>query len=228
MFNSDSFHPNLEFYPKHIALIPDGGRRWAEIHGYTNQEAYAISTQLITQMIDFVFLQGTDCFSVFLASTSNFKRTSTEIEDFCSATWNYINNTFLPYAIKNQIRVKIVGTNNINMKPFIKFITDIEAKTKDGMKTVYFCFNYNSFDEIDMAAKQACKTGDSFINHLQIPHPVDILIRTGNANVLSGFLLPQIAAARIFFYEKLFNDFTMGDLNAIINAYLEYELKYGE
>lgn len=228
MYNSDNFHPNLELYPKHIALIPDGGRRWAEMHGYTNQEAYIISTKLITQIIDFVFSQGADYFSVFLASTSNFKRTSTEIDDFCSAEWNYINNVFLPYAINNKVKVKIVGTYNTNMVPFIKFITEIESKTKDGKKIVNFCFNYNSLDEIDMALKQSYKIGDSFVNHLQIPYPVDILIRTGNANVLSGFLLPQIAMARIFFCEKLFNDFTIEDLNAIVNTYQEYELKYGE
>lgn len=228
MYNSENFHPNLQSYPKHIALIPDGGRRWAKIHGCTNQEAYDISTQLITQIIDYTFFHGSDYFSVYLASTSNFKRTSNEINDFCSAEWNYINNVFLPYAVKNKIKVKIVGTNNSNMKPFIKYITDIEDKTKDGKKTVNFCFNYNSLDEIEMASKQSCKTGDSFINHLQIPHPVDILIRTGDANVLSGFLLPQIATARIFFYEKLFNDFTLEDVKTIINKYLRYELKYGE
>ena len=228
MYNSDNFHPDLKIYPKHIALIPDGGRRWAKIHGCTNQEAYCISTQLITKIIDFVFSQGADCFSVFLASTLNFKRTSSEINDFCSIEWSYINNYFLPYAVKNKVKVKIVGTNNSNMVPFLKFITNIEDKTKDGKKTVNFCFNYNSLDEIDIASKKAYKKGDSFINYLQISYPVDILIRTGNANVLSGFLLPQIAMARIFFCEMLFNDFTIEDLDDIVNSYLENELKYGE
>lgn len=228
MYNNENFHPNLKKFPEHIALIPDGGRRWAKKNNISNLEAYATSMQKIIQMIDYSFSQGSSYFSVYLASTSNFKRTTEEIYDFCTSEWDFLNNIFLPYAIKNEVVIKIVGTNNINIKPFLKTIETIETKTKNGKKTVYFCFNYNSFDEIEGATSQANKYGGSFVNYLQIPHPVDILVRTGNANVLSGFLLPQIATARIFFFEKLFNDFTLNDFEFTINNYLKYELKYGE
>lgn len=228
MYSSDNFHPTLGTYPQHIALIPDGGRRWAKIHGCTNKEAYSLSMKSITQIIEFAFSHGVLYFSVFFSSTSNFKRTPQEICDFCSVEWDYLRHTFLPFAITNKIKVRIIGSNNANMDPFLDAIKQIEKKTEAGTQTVFFCFNYNSLDEIDAAIKHASKTGISFVNYLQIPHPVDILIRTGNANVLSCFLLPQIASARIFFLEKLFNDFSIDDLKQIIDSYLGYELKYGE
>lgn len=228
MYNNENFHPNLKKFPEHIALIPDGGRRWAKKNNVSNLEAYATSMQKIIQMIDYSFSQGSKYFSVYLASTSNFKRTTEEIYDFCTSEWEFLNDYFLPYSIKNNIKIKIIGTKNINIEPFLESIKTIEAKTENGEKTVYFCFNYNSFDEIEIATSQANKQGGSFVNYLQIPHPVDILIRTGNANVLSGFLLPQIATARIFFFEKLFNDFTLYNFKYVINDYLNYELKYGE
>lgn len=228
MYTSDNFHPNLKSFPNHIALIPDGGRRWAEKHGRTYIESYSNSMQIVLEIIDYIFKKGTEYFSIFFASTSNFKRTSQEVFDFCTAEWDFLNNIFLSYAINNDIRIKIVGTYNADLKPFEKSIENIEKETEKGNKTVYFCFNYNSIDEIDMAVKKSSETGESFVNYLQIPHPVDILIRTGNANVLSGFLLPQIASARIFFFEKLFNDFTLRELKKTINDYLSYDLKYGE
>lgn len=228
MYDNDSFHPYLKAYPEHIALVPDGGRRWAKRTGCTNQQAYAISMNFITRIIEHVFSRGARYFSVYFSSTSNFRRTGAEVHDFSVVEWDYIRNTFLPYALENQIRIRIAGTYNENLAPFAEAIRQVETQTAAGKKTVYFCFNYSSLDEIDMAAREACRQGGSFVNYLQIPHPVDILIRTGKANTLSGFLLPQIACARIFFVDKLFNDFTMEELEDIIDSYLGFELKYGE
>lgn len=228
MYNSSNFYPQLASYPKHIALIPDGGRRWAKINNCSYKDSYSISMDLITKMADFIFEQGAEYFSVFFASTFNFKRTLKEINDFSTVEWDYLNNTFLDYALKNDVKIKIIGIKDVNMKPFMENIIDLESKTKAGTKTVYFCFNYNSFDEIEFAFKQVREENDSFLNHLQVPHPIDILIRTGDANVLSGFLLPQVAFARIYFLKKLFNEFTIDDLKNVINSYLGFDLKYGE
>lgn len=228
MYSTGNFHPQLISYPKHIALIPDGGRRWAKINGCSIKDSYSISMSLITQMIDFVFEQGTEYFSVFFASTFNFKRSIKEINDFCTVEWNYLNNDFLEYALRNNIKIKIVATKDKNMKPYSTDALNLETKTQKGIKTVYICFNYNSLDEIELASKRVCSHNDAFVNHLQVPCPVDILIRTGDANVLSSFLLPQIAFARIYFFRKLFNDFTIEDLKEVIDSYLSSELKYGE
>lgn len=228
MYTSDNFHPNLITFPEHIALIPDGGRRWAQKNRCTYLEAYLYSMQIILQLIDYTFNQGSKYFSIFFASVSNFKRSASEIHDFCTAEWTFLNDTFSSYALSHNIKIKIVGTDNDNLEPYKDNIKKLEQLTSNGTKTVYFCFNYNSLDEIDTALKQSNITGKSFVNYLQIPHPVDILIRTGNANVLSGFLLPQITSARIFFINKLFNDFSLEDYKKIINEYLNYELKYGE
>lgn len=228
MYNSSNFHPQLVSYPKHIALIPDGGRRWASINKCSYKDSYLVSMRLITEMTDYIFEKGADFFSIFFASTFNFKRTRKEVDDFCTVEWNYLNTTFLEYALKKGVKIKIIGTKDVNMEPFIENVFELESKTKAGTKTVYFCFNYNSFDEIEFASKQAREDNDSFLNHLQVPYPIDILIRTGDANVLSGFLLPQIAFARIYFFKKLFNEFTVDDLKDVIDSYLGLDLKYGE
>ena len=228
MYDSSNFYPNLVKFPEHIAVIPDGGRRWAKKNNCSYKDSYSISMNLITKIIDYIFQRGAKYFSVYFASTFNFKRTHKEIDDFCTIEWEYLCTTFLEYALKNDINIKIIGTDDINMKPFKKTAIDLESKTRSGIKTVYFCFNYNSFDEIEYACKQVRDNNDSFINHLQVPHPIDILIRTGDANVLSGFLLPQIAFARIYFFKKLFNEFTIDDLRDVVNSYLDFELKYGE
>lgn len=59
-----------------------------------------------------------------------------------------------------------------------------------------------------------------------IPDP-DILIRTGNKNRLSNFLLWQLAYTEIFFEKKLWPDFNQTDLRRILNKFKKIKRNYG-
>ena len=59
-----------------------------------------------------------------------------------------------------------------------------------------------------------------------IPDP-DILIRTGNTNRLSNFLLWQISYSEIFFIKKLWPDFNKNDFYKILKKYKKIERKFG-
>lgn len=228
MFNTEEYHPFLDKYPKHIAIVPDGGRRWAKEHGCTNYEAYLKSVELISQIIVRVFEKGTEVVTLFFASTANFKRSTQEVQDFCSASWDYINGALLQLAQTKNFRIRIIRTDNQNFVRFAEDAKRIETLTNEGNKTCNICFNYSSLDEIQNATELAAQKGGLFLSYLQIPIPVDILIRTGGANVLSNFLLPQLSAARLYFVDKLFNDLSLEDVDIIINQYTNTVLKYGE
>ena len=55
----------------------------------------------------------------------------------------------------------------------------------------------------------------------------DILIRTGNTNRLSNFLLWQLAYTEIFFEKKLWPDFKGKDFNKIINKFKNVKRNFG-
>lgn len=222
-----NYLPDKNDYPTHIALIPDGGRRWALDNNCTNKEAYIYSMKKIKDFINLAFSSGAKYFSVYFASTYNFNRKSSEIKDFCDVEWDFLKHDFFSFAIENRVKIRIVGVKDDNMFPYLNDIEEIEQKTRTGERTVYFCFNYNSFQEIESAMLRSLEKKDFFVNHLDIVCPVNLLIRTGGANVLSGFLLPQLANARLYFSEKLFNDYTTEDFEKCINEYMRSELKYG-
>jgi len=227
-YNTDDYHPYLDKYPKHIAIVPDGGRRWAKEHGCTNYDAYLKSVELISQIVLRVFAREAEIVTLFFASTSNFKRSSQEVEDFCSASWDFIKGKLLQLALTNNFKIRIIRTDNQNFERFRADALRIEKLTNGGKKTCNICFNYNSLDEIQKAAELAAQKGGHFLSFMQIPEPVDVLIRAGGANVLSNFLLPQLAAARLYFVDKLFNDLTLEDFDNYINHYTNTVLKYGE
>ena len=69
----------------------------------------------------------------------------------------------------------------------------------------------------------------NFKEYLQtkgIPDP-DLLIRTGNTNRLSNFLLWQIAYSEIFFVKKLWPDFNEKDYFNIIKKYKSIKRNFG-
>ena len=59
-----------------------------------------------------------------------------------------------------------------------------------------------------------------------IPNP-DLLIRTGNTNRLSNFLLWQSAYTEIFFEKKLWPDFKKNDYKKIINKFRLLKRNFG-
>ena len=59
-----------------------------------------------------------------------------------------------------------------------------------------------------------------------IPNP-DILIRTGDTNRLSNFLLWQLAYTEIFFEKKLWPDFNTKDYKKILNKFRLLKRNFG-
>ena len=122
----------------------------------------------------------------------------------------YLNKN-LDILLKNKIKLKILG--NINKFPK-KLKTSLNNAMKLTLKNkklqINLALNYGSKDEIIRAFKLITKKGATInIKNIEknlytsnIPDP-DILIRTGNTNRLSNFLLWQLSYSEIFCQKAL-------------------------
>ena len=223
MYTNLNFHPQANMPPQHVAIIPDGGRRWARQHGMSYKEAYLITMKKMAEMAEVLYQDGIKHISLFFASTQNFFRTEEEIQNFYEAEFLGVKEVLGSFAAQHHIDLKIVGKYDERYR-----MPERNPKFVRSEKKLFICFNYSSLDEIEAAVGRKKHKEESFVNYLEIPHPVDILIRTGGAQTLSGFMLPQLAFARLFFLDKLFNDLTVQNVRDIVGAYREYGLKYGE
>jgi len=94
--------------------------------------------------------------------------------------------------------------------------------------------NYGSRQEIVITLKKLVnkmsQINEQIISqHLytkNIPDP-DILIRTGNTNRLSNFLLWQLQYSEIFFEKKLWPDFNQRDFYKILEKYNKTKRNFG-
>ena len=68
---------------------------------------------------------------------------------------------------------------------------------------------------------------DKYLYTKKIPNP-DILIRTGNTNRLSNFLLWQLSYSEIFFVKKMWPDFSEKDYVKILNKFKKIKRNFGK
>ena len=219
---------------EHIAIIMDGNGRWG-IHNKANRNAgHKQGLKTIEKIINQVLKNKIKYLTLFTFSTENWKRPKNEINflfkllnDFLRKKINELN--------KKNLKLKFVGSRLELNKNLVERIIKTEKLTKSNKGTqINIALNYGSKDEITRSfkiikkkkLKISKKNIEANLYTKNIPEP-DILIRTGNRNRLSNFMLWQLAYTEIFFVKKLWPDFTELDLNKIIKQYQNTIRNYG-
>jgi len=225
---SSNFHPDKNKNSLHVGLIPDGGRRWAKKHSVSLSESYAVSRDLIVEIAKYLFSHGVNELSIYLSSTQNFRRTESEIDSFTTITSNGIGKEILKLAKLLNIQVIVVGDDSSISSKTISLINS-HNKNIDNvlLRKINLCISYNPSDEIENAIRQT--EGDrSFVEYLWVKKPLDLIIRTGNANLLSNFLPLQSGFARLYFVDDLFNDLSLSSVISIMEGFKNLNRKFGD
>ncbi len=220
--------------PLHVAVIMDGNGRWGLKKKKSRNYGHLQGIKNVQKIIQASIKKELKYLTLYTFSTENWKRPLEEINFLFKILENYIDKE-LNKLIKKNIKIKIIG--NLNKIPLhlIKKLKKVEKITKKNTKLqINVAFNYGSRHEILHAVnkinKKKIKINEKSINNnlytKGIPDP-DILIRTGNRNRLSNFLLWQIQYSEIFFEQKLWPDFNQNDFFKVINKYNKIKRNFG-
>lgn len=224
----ENFHPSRNLIPNHVGIIPDGGRRWARNHGISYYESYLISMKKICEMMDLLYPIGINMISIYFSSSMNFLRPCQEVIDFNKAEEEFCKSYLNPLVIKYGLHVDFCGNQELIPDGFLATLNSIKRKTQsNNAKYLNLCVAYNPLNELWESAKKS-STPDEFVENLWIPSPLDLIIRTGDANLLSNFLPIQSGFARLYFIDRLFNDVCVTDVKDIIKTFSQINRKYGE
>jgi len=229
--------------PKHIAIIPDGNRRWAKAHGMKPWEGHDLGAQNIENLARKAFDLGVECLSFWGSSIDNMKKRPFEEKRALLRIYEeYFQRLIASDDIrKNETRINVIGRWREQFPKKLRNILEegIE-KTKHHKKTTLnFFLAYNGDDEMIEAVKTIAKNykkgqkimGDTIKKNLMtrdLP-AVDLLIRTGGDPHLSvGFMMWDIANAQLFFSEKYFPDFKEKQFEEAVNEYANRERRHGK
>lgn len=219
--------------PRHIAIIPDGNRRWAKEKGLPTFEGHRIAAEkTFPDLIEKLAHLGVNYFTFWALSTENIaKRSSRELNKLFNLMRYFLKNKLAEFK-KKGVRLKIIGNIQPLPKDIRKNISKAVVETEDNEKiTLILALNYGGKDEIIRAIKKVQSLNkENFSNFLDtngIPDP-DLIIRTGGEKRLSGFMLWQSEYSELYFTDTYFPDFTPEELEKAINDYSLRQRRFGK
>ena len=217
----------------HVAIIMDGNGRWGLKNKNSRNEGHKAGLNTVEKIIKETVKQEIKYLTLFAFSTENWSRPKYEVNYLFNLLEKFLTKKIEVFHKKN-IKLKIIGNKNFSKK-LNKLLSFSEKKTsKNTTLQINLALNYGSKFEIINAIKKINKNRDkinekNLSNYLEtryIPDP-EILIRTGNTQRLSNFLLWQLAYAEIFFEKKLWPDFNEKDYIKIIKKFKKIKRNFG-
>ena len=220
--------------PKHVAIIMDGNGRWGLKKKNSRTYGHKKGISVVEEIIEAAIQKQIMYLTLFVFSTENWKRPSSEISYLFNLLSSYIDSE-TNNLLKNNIKIRIIGNINPFPKKLKLKLKKIQTLTKVNNKIqINMALNYGSREEIINTIKKMNKKKIN-INEKNInknlytnntPDP-EILIRTGNTNRISNFLIWQSIYSEIFFVKKMWPDFTKKDFFKIINKFKKINRNFG-
>lgn len=225
--------------PKHIAIIPDGNRRWARKRGmatfYGHKKGFDQSIELSKKARELRI----KVLTFWAFSTENWQRTKEEV-NYLMQLYSQMIDKNLKIALKEKIRIIHLGRKDRIPKSLAEKIIQAEEKTADFNRYyLAIALDYGGRDELLRAVKQFRNSKfqpqnlteenfNQFLDTKDLPYPnPDLVIRTSGEVRTSGFMIWQAAYSEWIFYPKYFPDFTPEDLEKCIEEYSERQRRFG-
>lgn len=199
--------------PRHIAIIPDGNRRWANGKGMDKSEGYDYGLDPGVQVLRLAKDLGVEELTYYGFTTDNCKRPRLQVEAFSQACVKAID-----MIAKESASLLVVGNTQSEMFPKqLLPLTQQRVPIGGGGIKVNFLVNYGW--EWDLSAKPAqSRNRSSVLGSLQSKEisRIDLVLRWGGRMRLSGLLPVQSVYADFYAIDDLWPDFTPAHfLNAI-------------
>jgi undecaprenyl diphosphate synthase len=221
--------------PKHVAIIPDGNRRWAKQLKKPVVYGHECGYRRVQECITYAREKSISVVTVWAFSTENWKRSQDEVGDLMNIIIKGLSKIHKD-AKKEKSRVVHIGRRDRLGKKLTNLIEKIEEETKDYTGfTLCLAIDYGGEDELIRAgerlllSKQDKKSVQDFLDTTihTLPKP-DFIIRTGGEHRTSGFMPLQSAYAEWFFEEKMFPDFDTQTFQQALDVYASRARRFGK
>lgn len=225
--------------PYHLGIIIDGNRRWARKRKLPIIEGHRRGLEKVKKIGDWCIKRGVKIITLFTFSTENWSRPKSEVNYLIKLLINALGKRNIETIHKKGIKIRVIGQIEKFPKSFQEMAKEAEKLTKNNKKGILnIALSYGGRAEIVESVKKIinAKVPIGKINEKLIernlwtkdePSP-DLIIRTGNEQRISNFLIWQAAYSELYFSKKYWPDFTEKDLDLAFQDYAKRERRFGQ
>jgi len=230
--------------PKHIAIIMDGNRRFAQELGLRPNAGHLYGRDKIKEVLEWCFELKIKILTLYAFSTDNFERGSGEVKALMNLCKEELDKAANDSRIhKNQVQVNVIGHLESlpeEIRKSAKYIMD-ETKKYDNY-SLNIALAYGGREEIIRAIqsiasdvkKDKLKIEEitklkvsTYLYTRGIPDP-DLILRTSGEERISNFLLWQLAYSELYFSDVFWPALQKRDLLKAIKTYQQRKRRFGK
>ena len=208
--------------PQHIAVIPDGNRRWAQAHGLSKEQGYQHGLQPGVELLRQAKAQGINELTFYGFTTDNCKRPSQQVQAFETACVQAVR-----LLAAEGAELLVLGNADYpcfppELKPFCQ-----RQKVGQGGIKLNFLVNYGwDWDLSTLQAKHGRKQVMSGLHSADVSR-IDLVVRWGGRRRLSGLLPVQAVYADFFVLDDLWPDWQPQHLENALQWWRQQDITLG-
>lgn len=219
--------------PIHLAIIPDGNRRWAKGNMLLPWQGHAHAMDNFRAITEWCRNDPRiNVLTIWGFSTENWKRSDDEVSKLMELFEDYLGKERHAFA-EHKTRFVHSGRRDRIPASLKKLIDEVEAETKDFTEfTMHLAVDYGGKDEVLRAIakmKGEEMTDDSLRAHLDHPElpDIDFIIRTSGEQRTSNFFFWQACYAEWLFVTKHFPALEVADIDAALQEFNRRTRRFG-
>jgi tritrans,polycis-undecaprenyl-diphosphate synthase [geranylgeranyl-diphosphate specific] len=229
--------------PRHVAIIMDGNRRYAQEFGLLVAEGHEKGREKLEQILEWCMEIGVRILTVYAFSTENVSRERQEVEDLMRMfVMNFKRLADDERVHKHKIRVKVLGQKDLLPEDLREAIRHAEDRTKDYDQYFFnIAVGYGGREEIIQAIRKIAhkvgkgelsadeiteRTFTEFLYTKDMPDP-DLVLRTSGEERISNFLLWQLAYSELYFSDVYWPGFRKIDFMRAVRSYQMRRRRFG-
>jgi len=211
--------------PRHIGIIPDGNRRWAQNKGFEKQDGYEFGIQPGFELYNLCLELGIEEMTFYGFTVDNTKRPSLQTTAFQKACVDAVE-----CLANRDADLLVVG--NTQSPSFPKELLPYSKRTRfgEGLMKVNFLVNYDWKWDLNYSVKNSdFNSNRNLVKGIASSDisRMDLIIRWGGRRRLSGFLPIQSIYADFYVLDEMWPDYNNEQVYKALEWYQDQDITLG-
>ncbi|MBY0551331.1 MAG: isoprenyl transferase [Candidatus Obscuribacterales bacterium] len=226
---------------KHVAIIMDGNRRWADKRHMPRLLGHREGVQSLKRLVKHAALRQLRYLTVYAFSSENWTRSQEEVEYLMDLFGRVLTDELAELA-EAKVRLRFIGDlAGMPLELQRRLSQSMEKTEQNTGLNLQVALNYGSRLELTEATRRIANavqagtlkvdqiTPDLIAQYLytkDLPDP-DLMIRTGGEMRLSNYLLWQSAYTELYVTEVMWPEFDEDEFDKALAEFSNRQRRYG-